>query len=153
MFSTIVVNAKIFYPNLNYDTAILVLKKLVDKLVAFRKERSLPTTNKEYEHITTLSNKETYGLLYIGGYVMHKLFEKMKNSKSFEEPNVQMAISFLNAGKLNEDNNDDYKLFDEITRGGLWKISSPVKIILKLLRTSSKNLHPNLCWELLILII
>ena len=103
MLSDIVVSARQNLPEINIDTATLLLKKLIDRLISFRKEvidkkecsdvSPLAQIMKDIEKLN-LPEIEMHGLCYIGGYVYKKLYKKIKNSSNWKSKNNQMVLSF-----------------------------------------------------------
>ena len=85
-----------------------------------------------YDGELTLNGKERHGLRYIGGFFLHKLHKKFKNSKNWAEDVPQKCMSFLCAGRLldTEDSNPTQSVFALINRGGLWRINSNMETIL-----------------------
>lgn len=82
--------------------------------------RSCKTSKDTSLHLqTVLSDRETAGLQYLGGYVLHNLYKKQGTKKS---PESQQAMSILKAGKL-EDGCNSQKLVSNLSRGGLWHIT------------------------------
>lgn len=135
MYSEIVIKAPMYFEGLSRDASTLVLTKLVDKLIAQRKKlNNKNAANSIIETPFVLSQNERHGLIYIGGYVFKKLYKKIKNSSTWNTKNSQMAISFLLAGRCNE-NDSAESYFDKINRGGLWKISPPAEDILTVVET------------------
>ena len=108
MFHEVVFNATDF-STFEPDTVTIVLKKTVDKLVALKKESQCCLAKDNTNKHNVLSDKEQYGLNYIGGYVCHKLYKKYSNSSLWKEKNIQMAIAFIKATKIkcSEDNKGD----------------------------------------------
>ena len=79
----------------------------------------------------SLSERETHGLKYIGGYIFHKLHKKLKNSKNWKSPVSQQAQSLLLAGKIDEGTEKESKsLLSKLNRGGLWNVRPRVKHML-----------------------
>ena len=84
MYSTIVLKAPEFFPSLSCDSATLLSKKLVDKLVAQHKQLKLLSEEKVttlVQEDTKLTEIEIHGLRYIDGYVCQKLHKILRNCK------------------------------------------------------------------------
>ncbi|PFX28588.1 hypothetical protein AWC38_SpisGene6678 [Stylophora pistillata] len=90
-----------------WDAATLLSTKVVDFILAGSKEK---------------------GLQYIGGYVLHKLHNKLANSK--KSPEIEQAISILKAGKSDDQAvSDSQRLTSSLNRGGLWTITKNTQTI------------------------
>ena len=72
--------------------------------------------------LTKLSSEEKAWLQYIGGYVLHKLYNKHVNTNKSSES--EQAISILKAGKArDQDAIQSQRLTSSLNRGGLWAIT------------------------------
>ena len=96
-----------------------------------------------------LSENEIHGLCYITGYILHKLFTKIKNSPKWNSGTNQQVISSLLATKENcEDNKDHHALMTKLNRGGLWFITDDMQSIMviaeKYFRKGTKLLQKHL---------
>lgn len=117
-YSTIVINAVKHFEGLSRNAATLLSTKVADCMLAHSKKR---VENDTCVLPTKLSDEETAGLQYIGGYVLHKLHKKHANAcKSSEN---EQSISILKAGKVENHNAESQKLTSCLNRGGLWAIS------------------------------
>ena len=110
------------FPNLSNNTSTLVLSKLCDKLISQTKDV------KETENInlgeTMLLEKETMCLQYISGYVIHKLYNKLK----YKQSNTNLDIlDLLYSMKGTEEDLHKSKLIDTLNRGGLWAVKPDVE--------------------------
>ena len=54
--------------------------KITDSLLAYQNVETEVIPDESDEKKLPLSEMERHGLCYIGGYVMHKLYKKIKNS-------------------------------------------------------------------------
>jgi hypothetical protein len=96
-------------------------------MLAYSKEKSI-TTVPEFNFNPT--EKEMAGLQYVGGYVLHKLHNKLAQSKTCKSTESQQSMSVLKAGK-EEDliMNESQKLTASLNRGGLWGVTKTVQTI------------------------
>ena len=142
-YASVVLNSTKTYNGLSRHAATLLCTKVADCILAQRKEKG--ETHTPDHTPTKLSDKEIAGLQYIGGYVLHKLYNKhikINNSEQSEQ-----TASILKAGKEgNESIIESQKLTSSLSRGGLWAISKNAQVIFE--RTehhfrivTSKSLH------------
>ena len=130
IFSKVILDAQKYF-GLGRDVSTLIVKKLTDRFTALRKELSREPDEDDESNgpwipfalrpLPEFSEMEQHGLRYIGGYVYKKLYKEMKNSKDWSSPHIQMAIAYLEAGRDDTETHDTF--FDQINRGGLWKVS------------------------------
>ena len=97
-YPSIVLNSTKGFEGLSRHAATLLTAKVADCMLAQSKQK--------FETIITdppptLSGKETAGLQYVGGYVLHKLYNKQKNKKSRES---EQTAFLLKAGKVENHN-------------------------------------------------
>ena len=119
-FKELACNAQNHFPENSRLFATLVLKKMTDKLINhFKTPSQKPTGETALE--LTLCSKELHGLRYIGGYVIHKLHKKFKNSAKWQKTEYQHAISLLSSMR-SLDADESNSLFSMINRGGMWNI-------------------------------
>ena len=83
-------------------------------------KNSKVTHNNSPHQQPVLSEKETVGLQYLGGYVLCNLYKKHGTKNSQES---QQAMSILKAGKLEDGYDSSQKLVSNLNRGGLWQIT------------------------------
>ena len=123
-YTTIVLNSRTTFQGLSEKAATLLSTKVADCMVAQRKEKTetvSPSTT------CKLSDKEMAGLQYIGGYVLHKLFNKLNTNHN---PNSHQCAAILKAGKSEKESDvDSHKLTSSLNRGGLWVISKHAQLI------------------------
>ena len=107
-----------YFPKLSKVSAKLLTSKLAHVLLSERKKTHLK------ENISTdhkeLSEREADALNYIGGYILHKLYKKLKNSKYYKLDEYQQAMALIKAGQLTEFSGND--LISCLNRGGLWAV-------------------------------
>ena len=81
------------------NAATLLSTKIADIMLANSKEKSVVPV-KDFD--IKLTDKEMAGLQYVGGYVLHKLYNKHTKSKVCESTASQQSVAFLNADKEQE---------------------------------------------------
>lgn len=128
-YNNIVINSETHLSDYNQHTATLLLCKMTDRLSAYVKEEN--PTELQQNALFSLSDKEKHGLRYIGGYILHKLHNKFKNSQNWKTPASQQVIAILNAGKScdKNDETESSSLMSRINRGGLWVITDNIENI------------------------
>ena len=112
--------------------ATIIISKVTDRLLLNSKSgnENLPDLDKT-DKVQDLSENEIHGLCYITGYILHKLFTKIKNSPKWNSGTNQQVISLLLATKENcEDNKDHHALMAKLNRGGLWFITDDMQSIM-----------------------
>ena len=114
-----------FFRGLSRNAATLLAIKVADNMVAHGKHAKSSPDNSILPSKTVLSDKETAGLQYLGGYVLHNLHKKCAKMSSSES---QQAMAILKAGKL-EEGCDSQKLVSTLSRDGLWSITEPAQKI------------------------
>ena len=111
-----------YFTGLSRNSATLLSTKLADVMLAYSKEKAAITVRTFKSELT---EKETAGLQYIRGYVLHKLQNNLSDSKA-----TQQALALLKAGKeANQAMQDYQKLTATLNRGGLWSITKPAQTI------------------------
>ena len=123
-YTEVVLNSQKYFPHLSEISSKIVSMKLADILLIKNKKGSLPL------ELTTknLNEKELAGLQCLGGYVLQKIFLKLKRSKNYKSDEYQQAMSILSAGRSNIPN-PNVKLVNALNRGGLWVIDDKVQKI------------------------
>ena len=66
----------------------------------------------------SMTEKERFGLQYLGGYVSHRIHKKLRNSKEWHSQYSTSCMAILRAGKCDSD--DTQILVNVKNRGGLW---------------------------------
>ena len=108
-------------PFLKENTAKILLIKLADLLFPKHLEKE-----KEVIDDTSfcLSNRQLSGLQYLGGYVLHNLDRKIKNSKRWNLDESQITMAILEASREEDTTQHiNQQLVVPLNRGGLWFIS------------------------------
>ena len=114
--------------------ATIIIREVANRQRLLLKSKSgngnLPDLDKT-DREQDLSENEIYGLCCITGYILHKLFTKIKNSPKWNSGTNQQVISLLLATKENcEDNKDHHALMSKLNRGGLWFITDDMQSIM-----------------------
>ena len=121
-YANIVMKAKEYFPVLGRNSATLLSSKLADHLLAFKLKKTKDPEDATIAVQTELSATEKDGLHYIGGYVLHKLHRKLKNSTHWRSDETQQSIALLEAGKMNSEDAGEETLVTALSRGGLWSV-------------------------------
>lgn len=144
-YSRIVLNSTKTFEGLSKKAATLLSTKVADCMLAQSKQKDeIPTLDSPAK----LCDKEMAGLQYIGGYVLHKLYNKMHTKSSAQS---EQTASILKAGKAeNVHDAESQKLISSLNRGGLWAISRHAQLIFERIEhyfrviTSGSPLHINI---------
>ncbi len=135
-YSTIVLHSDDYFTPLTSPSATFLSSKIADGLLIHHK-KSLNGGTPSNQNQTKLSKEETDGLGYLGGYVFHNLFKKLKKSKKFATKESQDCMQILKAGKTTTFNSQGEtmrnppasSLVTTLNRGGLWDLkASPRRI-------------------------
>ena len=111
-FAKVVLANQKFAPGMTSNTSTLLLSKVADLIVVYFKSFDDVTPK---ETPVYLRENEIYGLQYIGGYVLHRLHDRLKSKKGNEE--MILAISSC---KGSDDAFEDARLINAVNREGLW---------------------------------
>ena len=131
-YTNIILKSSKYLPQISEDMATIIISKVTDRLLLKSKSgnENLPDLDKT-DKAQDLSENEIHGLCYITGYILHKLFTKIKNSPKWNSGTNQQVISLLLATKENcEDNKDHHALMAKLNRGGLWFITDDMQSIM-----------------------
>ncbi len=79
-YANIVSKAQEYFPGLGRNSSTLLSTKLADHLLAFKLKKTKDAQDAGIVVQMELSATEKDGLHYIGGYVLHNLHRKLKNS-------------------------------------------------------------------------
>lgn len=123
-YSQVPLKSTTFFRGLSRNAATLLAIKVANNMVAHGKHAKSSPDNSVLPSKTVLSDKETAGLQYLGGYILHNLHKKCAKMSSSES---QQAMAILKAGKLKDC--DSQKLVSTLSRGGLWSITEPAQKI------------------------
>ena len=110
------------FPSMEERSIKVILLKMCDYL-----DNRVSINENDEIFTKSLSEKELAGMQYLGGYVLHKLYKKIRNSKNFQADKSQQSASILLACK--SDSNPSVKLVSALSRGGLWIINSTIQKI------------------------
>ena len=73
-----------------------------------------------------LDEREIAGMQYLAGYVLRKVYMKLKCCPKNKSEESQQAMSLILAGKLTEKNIHP-SFIDELSRGGLWEVPAEME--------------------------
>ncbi|XP_044165407.1 uncharacterized protein LOC122949361 [Acropora millepora] len=137
-YAEIPLNFGKYFKGLPRNASTLLSTKVADCMLVYCEQ--LKTSKGTSLHLqTVLSDRETAGLQYLGGYVLHNLYKKHGTKKS---PESQQAMSILKAGKL-EDGCNSQKVVSNLSRGGLWHITKCSQIIFFRIEHHFRQLSPD----------
>ena len=88
------------------------------------------TSAKPLKPVREITDVETCGLHYLGGYIFHKVHKKFKYSKERAHQEVCQSLAILEAAKSANDSSRSEKLTACLDRGGLWKINATAQRVL-----------------------
>jgi len=125
-YNLVVKNSKSYFPDLDYRLSRLIFIKASTILLAMSKGKNEIMLE---ESPRSISDRELAGLQYIGGYIIHKLHKKFKNSKNWQSTESQQSINILLVCKTSVPC-ENQKLNAALSRGGLWFISADLQKIL-----------------------
>ena len=130
-YTNIILKSNKYFPQISEYMATIIISKVTRLLLKSKSgNENLPDLDKT-DTAQDLSEKEIHGLCYITGYILHKLFTKMKNSPKWNSGTSQQVISLLLTTKEScEDNKDHHALMSKLNRGGLWFIADDMQSIM-----------------------
>ena len=139
-YSTIVVKADMYLPNLPKPNCTLLATALAEKLYSYFK-RSPKTVIVKPKEIT---EKEIGGIQYLAGYVIRKFLKKAKNNLNYSSMENQAIITVLTNATAEDFSNQ--KLIDTQNRGGLTAVTEECQQIfiraeLKFRTDTASNIH------------
>ena len=78
----------------------------------------------------SINDRQLAGLQYLGGYVLHTIYKKIKYSKKIKSKLPQECLDILEAAReTNEELVQNSKLVSALSRGGLWCITEKMQHI------------------------
>ena len=92
--SAVPLKASESFPTLSGNLVALLVMKVADCLLVHKK-KSAEKESPVHESKALLNERELHALHYLGGYVMHNLFKKIKKSKHYNSPSSKQPLSFL----------------------------------------------------------
>ena len=122
--ANVMLSGENFFPTLSKPASMLILSKLREAIVVDFKRWSKGEEEGEKEF--KLQENEIYPLQYIGGYVIHKLDNKLQRKKGVSE--VQ---EFIRACQGDESDAKDSRMIAALNRGGLWYVNKTFQNILE----------------------
>ena len=122
LFHDLMTKSADYFVDLPKRSAIVLCAKFAESLIAMRNEKLIPSS------IITknLNSKEIAGIQYLGGYVMRKVYSRLKDITPCSDHNKEV-MALIMAGKSTENRNT---YTDDLSRdGGLWTISEEMEKI------------------------
>ena len=132
-FAKIVLSNATIFPTLSNDASTLILTKLSQNIVCDFKRWSKKDAVADSIPEQSFGKNEIYGLQYIGGYVIHKLYNRIVAKKGSEE---LKGILISCKGDAME---ADSKMIAALNRGGLWYISKHLQKILEIVELNFRR--------------
>ncbi|XP_065669613.1 uncharacterized protein LOC105845928 isoform X2 [Hydra vulgaris] len=117
-YNKIVINADVYFPELEKPNSTLLATQLADKVLVYFKR--MP--NNEAKKIENVTNDEIGALQYLAGYVVRKFIKKSKNSPNYKSNENQNIIKILNNAITK--NTSDQELIEAQSRGGLTAVNN-----------------------------
>lgn len=126
-YMDIVKNSNNYFPELSSKSSKVLAMKLCDVIL----NHNLTEKIVEEEIMTrNLSERELFGLQYLGGYVLQKIYTKLRNSLHYEKEENKQSIAVLLSAKLEDPTKlVNLKLVSALDRGGLWPITENMQRI------------------------
>ena len=129
-FASVVSIASEYFPQLPFQSSVLLATRLADKIASFKKDSNCSEVTSEHKStVNMLNEKEKAALQYLGGYVLCTLHKRIRKSKDWMTNFKQQVLAVLQAGKQSNDCETAQTLVDCVNRGGLWKINQTVEQI------------------------
>lgn len=120
----------LFKEQIGKQNAALLFHELASPIIIHLSGKEKEIYNAPQE----ITQKEIYGIQYIGGYIFHKIYSKIRRNKKFHtSENLKSCAEFLKAAKI-EANSEEVKsklLIATLNRGGLWNVSTEAELIFK----------------------
>jgi Fe-S-cluster containining protein len=138
-FASVVSIASEYFPQLPFQSSVLLATRLADKIASFKKDSNCKMTSEHKSTASVLNEKEKAALQYLGGYVLFNLHKRIRKSKTWMTNSKQQVLAVLQAGKQINDCETAQALVDCVNRGGLWKISQTVEQIFTIAEINFKN--------------
>ena len=138
-FACVVSKASEYFPQLPFQSSVLLATRLADKIASFKKDFDSNVTSESKCTPSILNEKEKAALQYLGGYVLFTLHKRIRKSTAWMTNSKQQILAVLQAGKQSNNCETPQTLVDCVTRGGLWKVSQTVEHILTVAEIKFKS--------------
>ena len=151
-YSTVCLMATNHFINLSCNAATLLATTVAEFILVYYKRKAaeinddLHILNGNSPSKSVLSSMEIAGLQYFGGYVLHNLHQKLKNSSLLDTQANSQSVAILQAAKLDNVTAETHELVGCLNRGSLWAITSQAQRIFEVVKnhfracTSKPNL-------------
>jgi len=128
-YSTIAFNAEKIFQGISRNAAALLSTKMADCMLAHTKRKTKPQLSAP--STLSLSKEERAGMQYIGGYILHKLYNKHLSIEK-KSPASEQTLAIIKAARGQSNSEiERQQLISVLSRGGLWGITKPMEIILE----------------------
>ena len=123
-YAKVVLQNNVIFPSLSGNASTLILTKLTDIIVSDFKSWFHEKATIDDKPLA-LAENEIYGLQYIGGYVIHKLHNRLKYKKGDKD-----LMEILHGCRGDANDLADQRMIAALNRGGLWCINEKLQSIL-----------------------
>ena len=151
-YSTVCLMATNYFINLSCNAATLLATTVAEFILVYYKRKAAEINDDL--HIlpgnspskSVLSSMEIAGLQYLGGYVLHNLHRKLKNSNLLDTQANSQSVAILQAAKLDNVTAETHELVGCLNRGSLWAITSQAQRIFEVVENHFRacTIKPNL---------
>lgn len=81
-YQNFILTSSIYFSTLSEHSSKILAMKMADLILLWQNQN---LDQQEEMNIRFISEKEISGLQHLGGYVMHKLYKKLTNSKNYKQ--------------------------------------------------------------------
>ena len=136
-YSTVCLMATNYFINLSCNSATLLATTVAEFILVYY-QRKAAEVNDDLHILpgnspskSVLSSMEIAGLHYLGGYVLHNLHRKLKNSNLLDTQANSQSVAILQAAKLDNVTAETHELVGCLNRGSLWAITSQAQKLIE----------------------
>ena len=114
---------------IKFDITItnILMSEVANHIFIYLSDININTNKGPAEVILSITEKETKCLQYISGYIVHKLHNKFRFSKSCSNDYNRQCVAILQACKIESD--DAQTLVNARDRGGLWRVNKNMQAL------------------------
>ena len=105
----------------------ILMSEVANHILIYLSDINIDTTAGSLEVMSSITEKETKCLQYISGYIVHKLHNKFRFSKSSSNDYNRQCVAILQACKVDSDNTQT--LVNARDRGGLWRVNKNMQAL------------------------
>ena len=105
----------------------ILMSEVANHILIYLSDINMNTNNGPPEVISSITEKEINCLQYISGYIVHKLHNKFRFSKSCSNGYNRQCVAILKACKIESDNTQT--LVNARDRGGLWRVNKNMQAL------------------------